>query len=156
MSMSSGDGTRLLLLLFVVVLGLLAGARAQWPGSVPELCVVPTSYPVRPYSSTCSDIPASVPGGCAAPHASISAQRGEIEDVQLLLRRGADADDRAGGVINVTVSVSGLPDAVSAEVFRVGYVRTEHTPRFVSRFMFFCGIQKDHPVETTLIQYLIS
>lgn len=130
MGTSRHDSDTALLAAGLALLALLAGARAQWPGSVPELCVVPTSFPIRPYSTTCSDVPASLPGGCAAPRASVSAQRGETEDVQLLLRRGADADDLAGGVRNVAVSVAGLPSNVTAAVFRVGYVRAEHTPRY--------------------------
>ena len=117
------------LLLSLVALLAPAPAHGQWPGSVPEVCSVPTTFQVRPHS-TCSDVPAPRPGGCAAPVASVSAQRGEVEDVQLLLRKGSDADDPGGGVRNVTVSLHGIPSSVTASVYRVGYVRAEHTPRY--------------------------
>ena len=110
---------------------------AQWSGSEPEICVVPSTFEVRPHS-TCSDVPTSLTGGCAAPIASISAQRGETEDIQLLLRKGSDIDDPKGGVQNVSIMLEHLPledgksveAMVTASVYRVGYVYAAHTPRY--------------------------
>jgi hypothetical protein len=109
------------------VLLALAPAQTGWPASGPELCVVPATLPIRP-SSTCADFGAGA--SCEGALADVAAQRGEVESVQLLLRRSADMDT-AGGLVNVSVSVVGMPAAVAvASVFQVGFVNTRHSPRY--------------------------
>eukprot|EP00041_Stephanoeca_diplocostata_P013732 m.243299 g.243299 ORF g.243299 m.243299 type:complete len:403 (+) comp19445_c0_seq4:87-1295(+) len=101
---------------------------ASWSASGPELCVVPTTAQVRP-DSTCSDTTTSS-SNCASPAAYVNAQIGEVEDIQLLLRKSIDADDTLGGLTGVSVVVNGLPADISVKTFRVGYVWAQHSPRY--------------------------
>ena len=118
--------------IFVAILLVTACVRwgtASWPGQGVEVCVVPTTTTIKP-TSTCSDAYSSS-SGCEAPVAKIQGMQGEIEDVQILLRKGTDADDRVGGVSNVRVQVSldEGNDVATAASFRVGYVWADHSPR---------------------------
>lgn len=101
----------------------------QWPASGPELCVVPTTVPVRP-DTTCADIGVAS-ASCESRGIDIAAQRGESEGVQLLLRKEADLDDKEGGLSNVTLelSVDKLPLS-SASTYQVGYVFARRSPRY--------------------------
>ena len=115
-------------ILVVVALNLLHQCLASWPSQGPELCVIPSTTQIRPHS-TCSDTTAST-SACAAAHATVQAQIGEVEDIQLLLRKSTDSDDIIGGLKSVTINVSGFPNFVTVTMYRVGYVFTTHSPRY--------------------------
>ena len=103
-------------------------AKSSWPALAPELCVVPTTTQIKP-TSTCSDATSST-SNCAAPIAYVNAQIGEIEDIQLLLRKSIDQDDTIGGLTNVSIAVNNLPSFITYTTYRVGYVYTNHSPRY--------------------------
>jgi hypothetical protein len=112
----------------LLLLPTISFAQTEWPGSNAELCVYPTTTQVRPHS-TCSDTISST-SNCASSTAFVHAQIGEIEDIQLLLRKGIDADDHVGGLTDVQISFSNLPPFIHATTYRVGYVKVDHSPRY--------------------------
>lgn len=114
--------------LLLLILFEFTSAQTGWSGSNAELCVFPLTSQIRP-TSTCSDTN-TASSNCRTQTAIVTAQRGEIEDVQLLLRKGIDVDDIVGGLSNVTISVHNLPPFVTATTFRVGYVKAHHSPRY--------------------------
>ena len=123
-------GMRLLFLVFVAQLQVWFGA-SSWPAEGAELCVVPTTFPIRPFT-TCADTGSSS-SNCDAAEAYIQGQIGETESLQLLMRDSRDADDPLGGLTNVSLSVTfSSNDAAPAtvSVYRVGYVLAKHSPRY--------------------------
>eukprot|EP00928_Gymnodinium_smaydae_P028478 TRINITY_DN21709_c0_g1_i1.p1 TRINITY_DN21709_c0_g1~~TRINITY_DN21709_c0_g1_i1.p1 ORF type:complete len:613 (-),score=49.12 TRINITY_DN21709_c0_g1_i1:124-1962(-) len=113
-----------IILLFTVCVG---RAQIAWPASIPELCFVPSTVPIRP-ESTCSDYGHG--SSCEDVRINIAAQRGETESAQLLLRHSSDMDS-PGGLTNVSVRVVGLSaSAVDLQIFQVGYVEARHSPRY--------------------------
>jgi len=118
----------LTLLTFIIVRYDVSCAQASWPGSGPDICVVPSTFPVRP-DTTCSDSMSSR-SDCEALNVDLSFQRGESEDVQILIRKEPDLDDLKGGVENVSVSVTKTSDPVSVNFYRVLFVEAKRTPRY--------------------------
>lgn len=111
----------------VAVGGCLTLCSAQFPASLPELCTVPTTLPVRPWS-TCADFG----HGSSVEDAKVdlAAQRGETEAAQLLLRYSSDMDT-SGGLSGVAIVVTGLPSSVAiVNIYQVGFVDTRHSPRY--------------------------
>ena len=102
---------------------------SQWPGSGPDVCVVPSTFPVRP-ETTCSDSLSSR-SDCQALNIDLAFQRGETEDVQILIRKESDLDDVKGGVENVSVALTQVSDpSVNIAFQRVLYVKADRTPRY--------------------------
>ena len=118
---------------FLVIFALLP-IKAQWPASLAEICVVPTTFPIRPHT-TCADTGSSS-SSCNAAIISMQGQIGETESIQILLRKGVDlVDDPIGGVKNVNISINGFNQNTtsivsSIEVYKVGYVFLRHSPRY--------------------------
>ena len=109
-----------------------AGGQVAWPASGPEVCVVPSTWNVRPWS-TCSDaIAVDASTNCADAALSIDISRGETESVQVLIRKAADLDDKVGGMSNVNVAVEINNDdaSVDADIYQVAYVDTKRSPRY--------------------------
>ena len=91
---------------FFLIFALLP-TNAQWPASLAEICVVPTTFPIRPHT-TCADTGSSS-SSCDAAMIVMQGQIGETESVQILLRKGVDViDDPIGGVKNVNISITGF------------------------------------------------
>ena len=100
----------------------------EWSASGVEVCAVDSGLQVRVHS-TCSDF-ATSGSSCSAPVARVIGMRGEVEDAQILIRKATDADDTVGGIANVTVDVHIDEDLIVPQVYRVGYVFAQHSPRY--------------------------
>ena len=122
--------------LFIICVKSSSSLTSKWPASLAEICVVPTTFPIRPHT-TCADTGSSSTS-CDAAAISMQGQIGETESIQLLLRKGIDLiDDPTGGLQNVNISIQTNNDQPirtkpisSINIYKVGYVYANHSPRY--------------------------
>ena len=67
-------------------------AQIAWPASGPEVCVVPSTVNIRPWT-TCADVDSVYASANTKSAVLVNAQRGETESVQVLVRKDIDLDD---------------------------------------------------------------